>query len=224
MYTEVPLTYEFINHILTFGLDIRWRKKAARIVAQFGGTQWLDIGIGTGDMAMNLCRLAPVGTEVSALDFSLPMIQEAVRKRLAKDMNPVLGEGTGLPFKDNTFDAVTISFASRNIDSSGEGNLLECLAETHRILKPGGVFVNLETSQPRHRFIRWFFHLYVKLTVYPIGSTISGSRSAYMYLSRSMRKFYSAEDLLEIIRQAGFQSVSFNRLLFGTAAIHIARK
>jgi demethylmenaquinone methyltransferase/2-methoxy-6-polyprenyl-1,4-benzoquinol methylase len=224
MYTGVPLTYELLNHLFTLGQDILWRKKAARMAAAGGGTHWLDVGIGTGEMAANLQRLATDDTQVIALDFSLPMMREAMKKPVVEKVSFTLGEATRIPFIDNSIDAITLSFASRNINSSGKGNLLKCFREFHRILKPGGVFVNLETSQPRYSIIRQAFHLYVKLTVYPVGKTVSRSKAAYTYLSHSMRRFYSAEELEDIMRQAGFSEVGFDRLMLGAAAIHKARK
>ena len=128
-----------------------------------------------------------------------------------------------LPFRDNSFDAITISFATRNLNINHD-NLLKCLREFHRVLKPSGQFVNLETSQPKFAPIRWMFHLYVKATVGPIGRLVSGSDTAYTYLSHSICHFYSAEELDEIIRQAGFCEVSFNRMLFGATTIHKAIK
>jgi demethylmenaquinone methyltransferase/2-methoxy-6-polyprenyl-1,4-benzoquinol methylase len=92
------------------------------------------------------------------------------------------------------------------------------------VLKPGGLFVNLETSQPTSAFVRKCFHLYVGLLVKPVGSLISGSRVAYAYLSRTIPRFYCPEDLAEIMREAGFGDVRFRRLLLGAAAIHRARK
>ena len=224
MYTGVPRTYEFLNHLLTLGQDILWRKKAAGMAAATGGTHWLDVGIGTGEMAYNLQRLAPEDTQVIALDFSLPMMREAMKKPIAKKVSFTLAEATRIPFADNSIDAITLSFAARNIDSSGNGNLLKCFQEFHRVLKPGGVFVNLETSQPRQWLVRSMFHFYVKLTVFPVGKTVSGSNAAYTYLSRSMRQFYSAEELAEIMRNAGFPQIRFRRLLFGAAAMHHTTK
>ncbi len=224
MYTDVPPTYEFLNHLLTLEQDILWRKKAARMAAATKGAHWLDVGIGTGEMAANLQRLAPMDTQVIALDFSLPMMREAMKKPIANRISFTLAEATRIPFADNSIDAITLSFAARNIDSSGKGNLLKCFQEVHRVLKPRGVFVNLETSQPKHWLIRSLFHSYVKLTVYPIGKTVSGSNAAYSYLSRSMRQFCSAEELATILQNAGFSEISFSRLLLGAAAIHWATK
>jgi len=223
MFAEVPQTYRHLNHLLTLGQDTIWRRRAARIAASGGGTRWLDACSGTGEMAVCLSHLATDGTSIVAADFSLPMMGKAMEKPEGKHIAFTLADGSRLPFRGNSFDAVTISFATRNLNISRD-NLLKCLREFHRVLKPSGRFVNLETSQPGFAPIRWMFHLYVKATVSPIGRLVSGSDTAYTYLSHSMRRFYSPEELAEIIRQAGFCEVSFNRMLFGAAAIHKAIK
>ncbi len=224
LYVSIPRTYEMVNHVLTFGLDILWRRKAALIASSAGGNLWLDAGMGTGDMTLNLNRLADERTRIVAIDFSLPMMRKA-RERLADgDVALILAEATCLPFRDELFDAITLSFASRNIHSSGENNLSVCLSEFHRVLKPGGFFINLETSQPRNCLLRKLYHLYVKLVVKPVGGIISGSFEPYDYLSSSMRLFYSADELASIIRRSGFNTVSYELLLLGTAAIHRAAK
>ncbi|NCO52150.1 MAG: ubiquinone/menaquinone biosynthesis methyltransferase [Deltaproteobacteria bacterium] len=223
MFTEVPQTYRLLNHLLTLGQDTIWRRRAARIAASGGGTRWLDACGGTGEMAVCLSHLAADSTSIIVADFSLPMISKAIEKPEGKRIAFTLADVSRLPFRDNSFDAITISFATRNLNIR-QDNLLKCLREFHRVLKPSGRFVNLETSQLRFAPIRWMFHLYVKATVSPIGRLVSGSDTAYTYLSHSMRHFYSPENLAEIIRQAGFCDVSFNRMLFGAAAIHKAIK
>lgn len=223
MFTEVPHTYRLLNHLLTLGQDTFWRRRASKIAASGGGTWWLDACSGTGEMATRLSHLARDGTCIVMADFSLPMMSKAMEKPEAKHIAFTLADVSRLPFQDNSFDVITISFATRNLNIS-QDNLLKCLREFHRVLKPSGRFVNLETSQPRFTLIRWMFHLYVKATVSPIGRLVSGSDTAYTYLSHSMRHFYSPEELAEIIRQAGFCEVSFSRMLFGAAAIHKAIK
>jgi len=223
MFTEVPQTYRLLNHLLTLGQDIVWRRRAAEIAASGGGTRWLDACGGTGEMATCLSHLATDGTSIVVADFSPPMMSKAMEKPEAKGIVFTLADVSRLPFRDNSFDVITISFATRNLNIS-QDNLLKCLREFHRVLKPSKRFVNLETSQPRFAPIRWMFHLYVRATVSPIGRLVSSSDTAYTYLSHSMRHFYSPEELAEIIRQAGFCEVSFNRMLFGAVAIHKAIK
>jgi len=223
MFIGVPQTYRLLNHLLTLNQDILWRRRAAKIAASGGRTRWLDACGGTGEMAVCLSHLATDGTSIIVADFSLPMMSKAMEKPEAKHIAFTLADVSRLPFQDNSFDAITISLATRNLNIS-QDNLLKCLREFHRVLKPSGRFVNLETSQPRFAPIRWIFHLYVRATVSPIGRLLSGSDTAYTYLSHSMRHFYSPEELAEIIRQAGFCEVNFNRMLFGAAAIHTAIK
>jgi len=219
IFSEVPKTYEIINHILTFGLDTLWRNRAAKMAVKAGGTHWIDVCSGTGEMAVYLSRLSQNSTSIFAVDFSLPMLKKAVAKPEGTDIKFVLADIYDLPFPDKTFDLVTISFATRNINLNRD-KLIHSFKEFYRILKPGGRFLNLETSQPSLGVINKLFHLYVKLFVKQIGNFISGSKYSYAYLSRTIPRFYSAEDLKNIMIQAGFNQVDIQKLMLGVAAIH----
>ncbi|MDD5093210.1 MAG: ubiquinone/menaquinone biosynthesis methyltransferase [Dehalococcoidia bacterium] len=188
LFVDIPPNYELINHLITFGQDICWRKKAAKAAASGGGSMWLDACGGTGEMAACLCHLAQENTKIIVADFSLPMMSKAMQKPELKGVDFTLADVRHLPFQDNSFDAVTIAFATRNLNSSRD-NLLRCFAEFNRVLRPGGRLVILETSQPTSKVIRWLFHVYVRLAVRPLGWLISGSNAAYTYLSSSMRRF-----------------------------------
>ncbi|MDQ1353521.1 MAG: demethylmenaquinone methyltransferase / 2-methoxy-6-polyprenyl,4-benzoquinol methylase, partial [Acidobacteriota bacterium] len=171
-------------------------------------------------------RRLPSPNRIIAADFSAQMLAQAAAKIHEKGISNIsftFADALLLPFADNSFDAVTISFATRNLDAH-QGHLLQAFREFHRVLKPGGCFFNLETSQPPLKIIRWFFHLYVKLTVKPIGWMISGSKSSYAYLSSSIRSFYPAPELEALLYEAGFKTVVYQRFLFGAAAIHQACK
>ena len=174
IFAEVPRTYELVNHLLTFGMDMVWRRRAVRIAVKDGGSRWLDVCSGTGETAAYLSRRAPAGTEVFAADFSEPMLRQAAMKPEAGRIEFLRAEADDLPFDDNSLDLVTISFATRNINTSRNG-LLRCFREFHRVLKPGGRFVNLETSQPSSRLLRSLLHVYVRLVVRRLGGAISGS-------------------------------------------------
>jgi demethylmenaquinone methyltransferase/2-methoxy-6-polyprenyl-1,4-benzoquinol methylase len=223
LFSEVSNTYKLVNHIITFGMDIRWRRKAVKLATIGGGLKWIDVCTGTGEMAVYLLRLAPEGTEVYTSDFSLPMLMKAKQRKEADRITFVLADSGSLPFPDGFFDLVTISFATRNINTDRK-NLAQCFNEFYRVLKPGGRFVNLETSQPTSKIIKILFHLYVRSFVRVAGRIISGSESAYKYLAYTITCFYSAEDLAALIRQAGFSSVTYYRLLNGVTAIHKAIK
>lgn len=222
-FSDVPHTYELVNHVLTFGLDILWRRSSAKTAAADGGQTWLDMCSGTGEMAMYLRRLIDIETTIVAVDFSFPMLSKITEKPEGDHIRFTMADARCLPFPDNSIDLVTISFATRNINISRD-ILIQTLAEFHRILKPGGRFVNLETSQPQVKSIRFLYHTYVRLFVKPIGSIISGSKSPYAYLSRTIRGFYNADDFAGIIRQAGFSTVTYKRMFLGIAAVHKAVK
>jgi len=223
MFAEVPATYELVNHVLTFGLDILWRRKAAQVAAKAGGTQWGDMCTGTGEMAMYLSKLAAEGTKIYAVDFCESMMDKARQKPHAENIQFIATDIKALPFEDETFDLITMSFATRNINVSKE-ILIQSFTEYYRVLKRGGRFVNLETSRPPFWPIRKGFDLHVKLFVARIGGRISGCRTAYAYLAKTIPRFYTAEALAEIMLRAGFEDVTFKRLLFGAAAIHQAVK
>ncbi len=227
-YSRIWGSYELINRVLTLGLDALWRKKAAKIAAETcpSKERFLDICSGTGQTAVNLTKHLPDSARIVAADFSQQMLEEAsekINKKGIKNIRFTLTDALHLPFEDNAFDIVTITFATRNLNAK-EGHLLKAFREFHRVLKPGGCFLNLETSQPASSIIKKLFHLYVKLTVKPIGHLISGSESSYAYLSRSIRSFYSAPELEAILKDAGFETVEYKKMLFGAVALHNARK
>jgi len=223
MFSNVPATYELVNHVLTMGLDIVWRWRAAKIASTADAGQWADMCTGTGEMAANLSRLAPEGTKIYGIDFSEPMLEYARKKPQAVRINFVVSDIKTLPLPDESFDLLTMSFATRNINLSKD-ILIQSFSEFYRILKRGGRFVNLETSRPAFWPVRKCFHLYVKLFVKSVGTRISGAGNAYTYLATTIPRFYSAQELADIMRQAGFDKVTFQQYLFGAAAVHQAMK
>lgn len=223
IYTEVAQTYELVNHVLTFGQDRVWRNRTAAAAVETGGRLWMDICCGTGEMAHSLSRLSRGQARIIAVDFSLPMLALARKKAYEGPVSFVLGDGKILPFPDSIFDLITIAFATRNLNVR-RSILVEFLREFHRVLKPGGRFYNLETSQPQASSFRRLFHLYVKLTVQSVGTWLSGSKSGYRYLAYTIPRFYPADELADILLEAGFSNVSHRGYLFGIAALHTAVK
>lgn len=218
IFTEVPHTYELVNHVLTLGMDIVWRRRAARMAVEDGGTHWIDVCSGTGEMAVYLQKLAK-DSQVYSADFTPAMLQKAAEKPKGRHIHFIISDVKALPIPDNSFDLITISFATRNINLNREA-LLKAFREFHRILKPGGRFVNLETSQPKSPLIRRIFHAYVKGLVLPVGSRISGSKPGYAYLAQTIPRFYEADELSAILSEAGFKNVLIKKMVFGIAAIH----
>ncbi len=223
IFFEVPQRYELINHVITFGMDIIWRRKAARLAANSGPRRCLDICSGTGEMAAYLTRQTRGTSMVVAADFSLPMLKIAMQKPEAQYIDFILADAKHLPFREDAFDIVTSSYATRNMNVNRR-LLMESFSEFARILRPDGSYVSVETSQPSSSLIRRLYHLYVGISVRPIGSLISRTKAGYAYLAYTIPRFYIAEDLAVILRESGFGRVSFQRLMFGAAAIHKADK
>ena len=223
VFSEVAHLYELVNHVLTLGLDIPWRKRAAQVAASGGGTLWLEVCSGTGDMAVSLQKLAGPDTKFVVSDFSMPMISRASEKEELRTATISLADSQQLPFHDNTFDLVVISFATRNI-TPNRLRLAMFLREFHRVLKPGGRFINLETSQPSSTPIRIAFRFYTKQVVKLVGRMISGSKTGYAYLAHTVPRFFNAEALSSILYESGFSEVKFVTMTFGAVAIHRAVK
>lgn len=223
IFTEVSRTYEFVNHALSLGLDIHWRRKAARKAAEEGGSYWLDVCSGTGEMAINLSKLADKKVKIFSVDFCYLMLAKAAKKKSSSNINFTLAEANFLPFPDESFDLVAISFGTRNINPRRE--ILDShLREFYRVLKPGGRFVNLETSQPSLKMLQKLFFLYTRWIIKPIGFLLSGSKAGYSYLSFTIPRFYPPEEFSLILSKSGFTRISYSPLFFGTSAIHMAYK
>ncbi|MBD3178168.1 MAG: ubiquinone/menaquinone biosynthesis methyltransferase [Candidatus Latescibacteria bacterium] len=223
MFEKVHRRYRLVNHLLTLGMDRFWRARAAGMAAGAPAGRWLDICSGTGDMAARLKAAAPEGTAVYALDFTMPMIRTARKDRRLRDVRFVLGDARKLPFADRSFNLLTVSFSTRNMNLSEEV-LLETFREFLRVLQPGGLFINLETSQPSAAPVRKLFHLLVGAYVAPAGRLISGAGPAYRYLSQSIPRFYPPEKLQSMISGVGFTDVSYRPLTLGAVAVHRAVK
>ncbi|MCJ7604625.1 MAG: ubiquinone/menaquinone biosynthesis methyltransferase [Dehalococcoidales bacterium] len=225
MFTAVPPRYDLVNHIITLGMDTRWRKLAARTCLENNPQRVLDLGCGTGDLALTIARFSGHNTGVTGLDYSPPMLERARRKASASGLSVefIHGDAAQTPFPDGHFDCVGISFAFRNL--TYKNPLCEPhLAEVLRILKPGGRYVIVESSQPENAFIRAGFRLYLRAFVSPVGMMLSGNKGAYNYLASSAAHYYSAPEVRDMLLKAGFGSVSYRPLFFGAAGIHIASR
>jgi len=227
MFTVVPPRYDLVNRIITLGLDDQWRRLAARACLEGKPLRVLDLGCGTGDLTINLVLLAEEGVEITGLDYSLPMLElarkKATRAGVGEKVKFVHGEATQVPFPDGYFDCVGISFAFRNLTYKSPLRLPH-LAEVLRVLKRGGQYVILESSQPGNRVIRALFHVYLRAFVAPVGTLLSGNRGAHHYLAESASRFYSPEKIKQMLLTAGFREVGYRPLFFGAAGIHVATK
>ncbi len=225
MFTAVPPRYDLVNRIITLGLDERWRRLAAAACLDEKPQQVLDLGCGTGDLAINIARMAEEHVEITGLDYSQPMLemarQKAIRAGVGGKVKFIHGEATQISFPDGHFDCVGISFAFRNLTYKNP-LCLPHLTEVKRVLKTGGRYVIVESSQPENRLIRTLFHFYLRAFVGPVGILLSGHKGAYRYLAKSASRYYSPKEVREMLLAAGFRSVSYRPLLFGAVGLHVA--
>lgn len=227
IFSEIPPRYDLVNHIITWGLDRRWRRRAARECLTAQPQKILDLGCGTGDLVIELARLAANNVALIGLDYSQPMLRIAASKAKSlmgkRNISFTHGDAANLPFPDGYFDCVAISFAFRNLTYK---NPLagRHIAEILRVLSPGGRCVIVESSQPRGEIIRGLFHLYLRWFVFSTGYLLSTNQAAYHYLAESAARFYTPGELRELLLTAGFSQVSFRSLFLGVAAISTAVK
>jgi demethylmenaquinone methyltransferase/2-methoxy-6-polyprenyl-1,4-benzoquinol methylase len=227
VYESIPPNYDLINHLFTGGMDILWRKRAAKATVASHPGKVLDICCGTGDLSISVAKRAAKDTKVTGLDFSRPMLDVAIRKaeKAGCDITFVTGDIADIPFPADSFDSMCIGFGFRNLTYKNEKSA-QYISEILRVLKPGGRFIIVESSQPAPNagFIRFFQQIYVKYIVSFLGKIISGNSAAYQYLADSAANYYGAEALRDLLLSSGFSKVTFKRLFFGAAAIHVAVK
>jgi demethylmenaquinone methyltransferase/2-methoxy-6-polyprenyl-1,4-benzoquinol methylase len=223
MFETVPPRYDLINRLITLGMDSKWRRKALQFCLEEKPSRAMDLCCGTGDMAISL---ASGGNSITVLglDYSQPMLDIALKKACESRLTNITwinGNAAQMPFSDASLDCVGISFAFRNLTYKNQ------LAKAHlrevlRVLRSGGRYVIVESSQPQSSFIRRFFRFYLFTIVFWLGSLISGNSAAYRYLSRSASDFYNADEVKQLLLGAGFAQVEYYPLFFGAACIHVA--
>ncbi|PWK19150.1 bifunctional demethylmenaquinone methyltransferase/2-methoxy-6-polyprenyl-1,4-benzoquinol methylase UbiE [Xanthomarina spongicola] len=221
MFDAISKEYDGLNRVISFGIDVKWRKKVVEIVANSQSKVILDIATGTGDMAINLAETN--AEKIVGLDISEGMLnvgkQKVLKKGLQNRIEMVVGDSENLPFENNSFDAITVGFGIRNFETLEKG-----LSEIHRVLKPNGVFVILETSVPTKTPFKQGYNLYSRHILPVIGKLFSKDRSAYKYLSDSASVFPYGENLNNILRKTGFINVINKPQTFGVATIYTSSK
>ena len=221
MFNTISGKYDGLNRVISFGIDVKWRKKVLKLVTNTNPENVLDIATGTGDLAILMTKTG--ATEIVGLDISEGML-EVGRKKIAErkldnKIKMVLGDSENIPYEDNSFDAITVAFGVRNFE-----NLEKGLAEILRVLKPGGIFVILETSVPVKFPYKQGYSFYTKYILPLIGKIFSKDKSAYAYLCESASVFPHGEMLNNILRKIGFIEVKNMPQTFGVATIYTASK
>ncbi|CAN5401229.1 bifunctional demethylmenaquinone methyltransferase/2-methoxy-6-polyprenyl-1,4-benzoquinol methylase UbiE [soil metagenome] len=207
--------YVVTNHVLSAGIDVLWRNKVARLVRESGAREILDLATGSGDLAATLLKRCP-GASVVGADFCLPMLAQA-RRRGLRDL--VVADGMRLPFGEAAFDAVTVGFGLRNMESWPDA-----VAEMARVIRPGGGLFVLDFSLPESALLRRAYRLYLHRIMPAVAGLLTGQRAAYDYLCGSIERFPSGQDMLALLETNGFAGAGHHPLSGGIAAIYTARR
>jgi demethylmenaquinone methyltransferase/2-methoxy-6-polyprenyl-1,4-benzoquinol methylase len=222
MFDNISENYDGLNRMISFGIDVKWRKKVVNLVKEVNPSRVLDIATGTGDLAINMAKNT-TAKNIIGLDISQGMLdvgtQKISKEKLSDKIEMILGDSENMPFEDNSFDAITVAFGVRNFETLEKG-----LSEILRVLKPNGTFVILETSVPEKTPFKQGYKFHCSVILPLIGKLFSKEGSAYSYLSESASKFPYGEVLNNILRKVGFIDVENKPQTFGVATIYKATK
>lgn len=226
MFNEVPESYDFLNRIITWRQDIRWRKFVSREILEGSPEDVLDLCTGTGDLALQLAKDSNGSMKIHGVDYSEPMLQVARRKAEKKAISTiefVQGDAAALPYESSSMDAIGITFAFRNLTYKNPGRD-KYLSEVVRILKSKGKFVIVESSQPQNKILLALFRFYLKVYVGWFGGLISGHRGAYRYLAASARNYYNPFEIKDLLINSGFSDVRHRSFIGGMTRMTVAVK
>lgn len=220
MFSGIASRYDLANRILSFGLCIGWRQRLVHAVKVESPHEVADLATGSGDVAFALESSLPKATTITGYDFCEPML-EIGRQRAAREKRPLVfkvGDCMQLPLADGSVDVVTIAYGVRNFEDRSKG-----LRELHRVTRPAGTVLILEFSSPQAWFAPFHF-LHVRCVAPIVAGLLTGDFGAYKYLGTSIAGFPDAAGLTNELQNAGFSAVSHESMLFGTVALHRAKK
>jgi demethylmenaquinone methyltransferase/2-methoxy-6-polyprenyl-1,4-benzoquinol methylase len=218
IFSEIAPRYDLLNHVLSLNVDRGWRRRAIAALGWEGnpGGTYLDLCAGTLDVAVELARQPGFRGAVIGADFAEPMLFAGGRKAPRETVSPVVADAVELPLRDGSVAGGIVAFGIRNLVDLDAG-----LREAWRVIAPGGRFVVLEFTTPDSAFVRAAYHAYFHHVLPAVGGAVSGHRSAYQYLPRSVEHFPDAEAFADRMRGAGFSAVRWKRLSMGIAALHV---
>ena len=221
MFDSISPRYDFINRIISGGLDIKWRKNLVEVLKPKKPKKILDVATGTGDLAIALGET--LASEIIGIDISEQMLEigkkKVERNQLQQNIKMEIGDGEKINYPNNYFDAVTVSFGVRNFENLDKG-----LLEIYRVLKPGSELVILETSIPQSFPLNYLYHFYTLYFLPLIGSFFSKDKSAYKYLSSSAKSFPFGKAFNKILKKNGFVVIDNIPQSFGVASIYHSQK
>ncbi len=221
MFNNIAKRYDFLNHFLSLGIDILWRKKAVGLLKKDKPKLILDIATGTADFAIEALSLNP--EKITGIDISKGMLEvgkiKLVRKKLDHKIELLQADSENLPFSDNSYDAITAGFGVRNFE-----NLEKGISDMYRVLKKDGKVIILEFSKPKIFPVKQIYNFYFNNLLPYFGKIISKDTAAYTYLPESVNAFPDGQDFLNILIKQGFKETTCYPLLFGIASIYSGKK
>ena len=221
MFNSISGRYDFLNHFLSLGIDIAWRKKAIKLLKPINPKLILDVATGTGDFAIEALSLHP--DKVIGIDISDGMLDVGRKKMIERKFDHKIellnGDSENLPFEENKFDALIVAFGVRNFE-----NLEKGLSEMLRVIKPGGKVVILEFSKPARFPFKQFYNFYFKFILPKIGRWVSNDQAAYTYLPESVQAFPDGEDFVQILSRLGYKNTTCTPLTFGISSLYTGTK
>ena len=222
MFDKIAFRYDFLNHFLSAGIDVGWRKKAICQLISLGPKKVLDVATGTADMAIITYKILKPET-IIGIDISEGMLNIGKKKietlGLQKHIELLKGDSETINFDDNSFDAVTVAFGVRNFE-----NLEKGLSEIKRILRPNGKLVILECTKPTLPVIKHFYNFYSNIIIPAIGKLVSRNKNAYQYLNDSVQKFPEREIFTNILKKIGYKNATCKTLSLGICSIYCGEK
>lgn len=223
MFDAIAGRYDFLNHLLSAGIDKRWRRRAIRSLELRGNETVLDLCTGTGDLAIAACEAQPSAGRVVGIDFAGNMLGIGLTKVRAKALNArvslIRGDASRIPAAAAVADAITIGFGIRNVEQTAAA-----CEEMHRVLKPGGKLAILEFAIPTTPIVRQLYAWYFKTVLPAIGRLVSRHNAAYGYLPASVGAFSTPDEFVKILRHAGFGDIKAVPLTFGIVYLYTARR
>ena len=223
MFNRIAGTYDSVNRLISFGLDIGWRKKVNSLLPKKEQLRILDLATGTADQIILLCSINPKITTAVGMDLSEGMLEKGREKLKEKSLSQRIhlqqGDAVQIPSENDCYDAVTISFGIRNVP-----DVLASMKEMHRVLEKGGKALILEFSLPKNPFVRWGHLFYLRYVLPFVGGILSGDYEAYRYLNTTIEDFPYGESFAAILHNAGFEKVNLHPVSFGIATIYEAIK
>jgi len=221
MFDGLSSSYDKANRFISLGMDMRWKKRLVKMLVRQSPQSILDLATGTADLPLMMAEKGLSG--IVGLDLSAGMLavgqERVIKAQKEQAISLVQGDSENLPFPDQSFDAVTVSYGLRNYE-----NLERGLQETYRVMKPGASFLILETSVPHQSFLRPFYALFTRGVMPMLGRLFSGNAEAYRYLSKSAAAFPCGQEMCAILQGLGFEQVIVKQQFFGAASIYFSRK